>query len=110
MSEETIPVVFRVWVDRLSRYRQINTFALFPTEPADNCGNYCSSYSAAEQHSSADYHHCINQSRPAEHGEYVDLKPELERRGYALQVIQRATRKHHEQRRATVAALTVGAA
>lgn len=107
-SEITL-VVFRVWTDKLSRYRQINTFALFPTIHADNCGDCCSSYMTIGQHSSADYRYCINQSRPATPEEYVDLKTELECIGYTLQVIQRATRKHHKLRRA-IAALPVGAA
>jgi len=105
-KSETIPVVFRVWVDKLSSTRNIiETFALFPTIHADNTGNYCSSYSHIGQHSSADYFHCINKSRPATPDEYADLKAELERRGYILRVIQRAIRQHHNERRATVAAL-----
>ena len=109
-NTEITPVVFRVWIDKYSSDRGFEVFALFPTIYADNTGNYCSSYQHIGQHSSADYHHCINQSRPAAPEEYADLKAELERIGYTLQVIQWATHQHHEQRQATIAALTIDAA
>jgi hypothetical protein len=92
---ETIPVVFRVWID----YKDAEVFALFPTDFADSYGNYCGCYQHVGQYCSAYYHHCIRHSRPATPKEYADLKTELERIGYTLRVIQRASPIHHEARR-----------
>ncbi len=60
-----------------------------------------------DQHPSANYHYCINQSRPATPEEYADLKTELEGKGHTLRVIQQANYQHHEKRRQTATALTV---
>jgi len=74
-------------------------FALFPELPADAQGRYCTSYVHVGQHGSADYRHCIAHSRTATADEYADLFLELERRGYHLDVQQRATAMMHERRR-----------
>lgn len=100
---ETTLVVFRVWVDG----KDAEVFALFPTDFADNYGNHCGCYQLVGQHCSADYHHCIQHSRPAKPGEYADLKTELEHIGYTLRVIRRASYYHHEKRRQEAAALRV---
>ena len=60
MNRTKDPVVIRVW-----KGNPDDVFALFPTDPADNYGRYCTSYQHVGQHSSADYGHCIRQSRPA---------------------------------------------
>lgn len=87
------PVVFRVWPEG-------DVFTLFPTIHADNYGRYCSSYQHIGQHGAADYDHCIKYSRPATEAEAAPLLRELEGRGYKLQPIARASRQHHEARRA----------
>ena len=86
-------VVIRVW-----RNDPDDVFALFPTDPADNFGRYCTSYQHVGQHSSADYHHCIRNSRPATRREAVPLLTELRRIGYRPHVLKRATGRHHDQR------------
>ncbi len=95
-----IPVVFRV-----GNGANDDVFALFPTDCADNTGNYCGCYQHIGQHCAADYHRCIQDSRPAKPTEYADLKTELERIGYTLRVIRRASPAHHEARRQESAAL-----
>jgi hypothetical protein len=94
MSEATTPIVFRVW-----NAAPKDVFALFPTDPADNYGHYCTSYQHIGQHSSADYQGCIYNSRPATAAEAAPLLRELVGRGYLPRVIHRATRKHHDTRR-----------
>lgn len=93
-----IPVIFR-------KDRTGDVFALFPTDCADNTGRYCGCYQHVGQHCSADYDHCIRNSRPATPAEYADLKTELERIGYTLRVIRRASYAHHEARWQEAAAL-----
>lgn len=93
-----VPVVFR-------KDRTGDIFALFPTECEDYTGRYCGCYQHVGQHCSADYFGCIQDSRPATPAEYADLKTELERIGYTLRVIRRASPAHHEARRQEAAAL-----
>jgi hypothetical protein len=89
---ETTIVVFRMDKEGI-------VFALFPELPADNYGTYCTCYQHIGQHCSADYHGCIQFSRPANPDEYAGLLIELERRGYHVEVRQRATPVMHERRR-----------
>lgn len=95
MSDEITPVVFRRWRDTKS------VFALFPTLPSDYEGFYCDSYEHIGQHGGADYIGCVHASKPVSLDEAADLKRELERIGYRLNVIKRASWKHHEVRRET---------
>jgi hypothetical protein len=74
-------------------------FALFPELPSDNQGFYCTAYQHIGQHCAADYHGCIAHSQTAKLNEYADLLIELERRGYHVDVRQRATPTMHERRR-----------
>lgn len=74
-------------------------FALFPELPADTHGHYCTAYQHFGQHCAADYQGCIAASDSASPEEYHDLFEELEKRGYALVVKQRATPEMHERRR-----------
>jgi len=94
----TMPVVFR-------KDRTGDIFALFPTDAADCTGRYCGCYQHVGQHCSADYFACIQNSQPATPTEYADLKTELERIGYTLRVIRRASYAHHEARWQEAAAL-----
>ena len=91
--QEKDPVVIRVW-----KGDPDDVFALFPTDPADNYGRYCTSYQHIGQHGSADYYHCIRNSRPAKKAEARPLLTELRRIGYRPRVLKRAARRHHDQR------------
>jgi hypothetical protein len=90
------PVVIRVW-----KGDSDDVFALFPTDPADNYGRYCTSYQHVGQHGSADYDHCIRNSRPASRREAAPLLTELRRIGYRPHVLRRASRRHHDERLST---------
>jgi len=92
-QEPILPVVIRVWKDDPD-----DVFALFPTDPADIDGRYCGCYQHVGQHGSADYYHCIRNSRPATHREAAPLLAELRRIGYRPHVLQRASRRHHDER------------
>jgi len=96
MNRTKDPVVIRVW-----KGEPDDVFALFPTDPADNYGRYCTSYQHVGQHSSADYGHCIRQSRPATRREAAPLLKELRTIGYRPRVLKRAARRHHDQRLST---------
>jgi hypothetical protein len=96
MSKPIDPVVIRVW-----KGDPDDVFALFPTDPADIYGHYCTSYQHVGQHGGADYYHCIRNSRPATKAEARPLLAELRRIGYRPRVLQRAARRHHDQRLAT---------
>jgi len=101
-NEPITPVIFRVWQEKyvpgqLPGHRDKEVFALFPTLPADCNGYYCTTYVHLGQHSSANYHRCIDHSCPAKPEEYAELKAELERIGYRLKVYKRATYAMHQQ-------------
>lgn len=83
---EVTKVVFRVWK------KQGTVLALFPEQPDDVLGKYCSSYEHIGQHGGADYVHCIQATRPATPEEYADLKAELESIGYNLKIVKRYQR------------------
>ena len=89
---ETTIVIFRM-------DREGIVFALFPELPSDNYGNFCTAFEHIGQHCAADFHGCIANSRPVKAGKYGELCDELERRGYHLEVHQRATGVMHERRR-----------
>jgi hypothetical protein len=86
-------VVFRKWRDGFG------VIALFPEIPADLYGYYCESYESIGQHSGADYHGVIMNTRPASTAESTDLAEELRIIGYDLRAIKRASQHHHEKRR-----------
>lgn len=89
---ETTIVIFRM-------DREGIVFALFPELPSDTYGSDCTAYQHVGQHCAADFQGCVAQSRPAKADEYADLFEELERRGYHLQVHQKASAVMHERRR-----------
>jgi hypothetical protein len=95
MTENT-KVIFRKW------RKEGGVLALFPEIPADIQGNHCQSYEAIGQHGAADYDLCIRRTRPASPGEYQDLKKELEKIGYQLEVVERITPAMIEARRRAV--------
>jgi hypothetical protein len=76
-----------------------NCFALMPGEASSVVNpNECSCYQAMGGHSGADYAGCIQSSRPASPEEYADLKTQMERMGYVIKVIERGSRRLHDQR------------
>jgi len=92
------PVIFRKW-----REQPQTILALFPTEPGDISGVFCSCYEHVGQHGSADYHGCVARTTPATTTEYSELLTELKSYGtgqeYAdLKVFHRATRAMHDAR------------
>ncbi len=97
MSDKSTPVTLVVF----RRWRDIGTLiALFPDQPADYQGRYCDAYEHVGQHGGADYHGVIEATKPVSDDEAADLIRELERIGYRLRPIKRASYKHHEARRA----------
>jgi hypothetical protein len=83
-------------------------FALFPEEPSDNCGNYCSCYQHLGGHGGADYHKCINASTPATPREFESLSQLLHNMGYFLTVYSRASDKMHARRRRKAKQIVLG--
>ena len=89
MAEPLTPVVFRI--------EDGEVYALFPTLP---CGNHCCvSYQSSIQHSGANYHTCIEESKPAPLDATLDLIQELKARGYRLRPVLRASPAMHNERR-----------
>ena len=60
--------------------------AVFPYEIADRQGN-CTCYAHTGQHSACSYDYVLKETKPCKN--YSDLKSELERIGYNLEVITR---------------------
>jgi len=92
-------VVFRRWRDTK------DIFALFPESPSDYEGYYCDSYQTIGGHGGADYSRCIHATDPVTVVEAADLIRELERIGYRLKPIKRASWRIHEARRNTAKSL-----
>ncbi len=90
-SHGTTKVVFRKWPDG-------SILALFPEVPAVSLAGTCSSYEHVGQHGGAHYQSCMQRTKPATAPEYADLKAELEKLGYCLQVVKRATQRDHNNR------------
>jgi hypothetical protein len=88
-------VVFRKWRD------SGDLIALFPEIPADIFGDFCEAYEHVGQHGEADYWGVIQATTPVALEDAADLAEELERIGYNLRPIQRASCHHHEKRRQT---------
>ena len=93
-KEKTI-VVFRRWNSGFG------IIALFPEHPSDYQGFFCDSYEHIGQHGGADYHGIIQASTPATRQEYADLKQELTRLGYRLEIRTRTSPELHQRRIAT---------
>lgn len=79
---DVVPVVFRKWPNG-------ELMALFPTLEHDR--HHCMSYEHVGQHGGADYTGCIARTDAAKPDEYAELKSELERIGYKLDVRTRFT-------------------
>lgn len=92
-STPTVPVVLRAWKP------DGELLALFPTLPANLNGDLCDSYGFCDGQSGADYHGCIRQSHPVDSaGVRRELIQRLERLGYRLRVVKRATQAMHDER------------
>ena len=72
--------------------------ALFPEEPADRAGDFCTSYMHTGQHSAASPS-LPGATRPATPEEIAPLKAELESIGYALDIRQNVSFQMHRTRR-----------
>jgi hypothetical protein len=92
-------VVFRKWRDTN------DVIALFPELPADLYGEYCDAYEHVGQHGGADFHGVIQKTTPCSAEQAADLAAELQRIGYRLRPIRRASRVHHDARRQLAADL-----
>lgn len=90
---QTVKVVFRKWRDTG------DVIALFPELPSDIYGRFCESYEHVGQHGGADYHGVVRQTFPATPEESAALSVELNRIGYRLMPLSRASWRHHERRR-----------
>jgi hypothetical protein len=84
LSEKTT-VIFRKWPDG-------SIIALFPEDIADMEGN-CTAYMHIGQHGAADYSSVIERTKPVHTKEFMELKKELETRGYNMNVMQKWIRK-----------------
>ena len=87
-DSETTRVVFRRW----KAANGGTVLALFPYERETRPGD-CSSYEHVGQHGAANYLNCIAGTVPAMSNEpdVIELRRELERIGYNLRVIRRAS-------------------
>ncbi len=91
MNEEITRVVFRKWPEgKVEGVRAGRIFALFPEIPAGHPGHQCQSYEQGK-HRAVVYDLCIRTSRPASPNDYANLKAELEKIGYRLEVVTRIT-------------------
>lgn len=88
------------------RKDEFAVFALFPEIPHDRQGIFCTTYQHIGQHSGADYHHCIQTSKPASEDEYRNLATELRRVGYTLDIRKRASCAMRRQCRETARGAT----
>ena len=93
--EDKTDVIFIFWDDE---YISDRIDALFPGLAGDMNPSTCLCYSHVGQHSAADLDYMLSINRLANESEYSDLKRELEQIGYRLNIIDKPTEKHKEQR------------
>lgn len=94
---DKIVVIFRKFNDNG------DVIALFPEIPTGSHFDQCLSYMRLGQHAEADYTGVVQQSAPAEPGEYADLKRELELfYDYNLKIRSKISPKMRAARRAEV--------
>ena len=98
-SEPVTQVVFRRWRDTGG------IIALFPEISTDYLGRFCEAYEHVGQHGGADYHGVIGATKPVSTEDAAPLAHELERIGYRLKPIKRASWRIHEARRNTAKSL-----
>jgi hypothetical protein len=88
---EVVDVIFRV-------DREGEVFALFPGLAGTRELHTCTSYQHVGQHGSADLAFCMRSSRKATEDEYMPLMRELQRVGYAMNVVAKTSRRHAVER------------
>jgi len=93
MEKEKTIVIFRKW-----KCKEGGIIALFPEIASDSDGISCSSYEHIGQHGGAGYNYCISATRPAKPKEYDELKAELKRIGYKLEIRKKASRLSRRKR------------
>ncbi len=86
MQNEITRVVFRKWNEDMG-VKAGRIFALFPEIPAGDHWKQCQSYEQGQYGASKGWY--MRSTRPATPEEYVDLKEELEKMGYRLEVVRR---------------------
>lgn len=75
------------------KYKDGEIIALFPAERWNRHDNTCTSYVHVGQHGDADYDYVVYRTTLATPEEYADLKSELERIGYDLDIKKKYTRQ-----------------
>jgi len=93
-SIDKTKVLFRKWKDTG------DVTAMFPEVPSNLHGSECMAYEHFGQHGAAFPENVISHTSPATSEEYAELKVELERLGYVLEVRQRLTASMRERRQA----------
>jgi hypothetical protein len=94
MSEEKTKVVFRKWSNG-------DIIAMFPEIPYGMLRRYCVSYEHVGQHGATSPDTLTLLTTKPRPEEYAELKAELERIGYILEVRSRITSQMHAKRRAS---------
>ncbi len=94
-SGDVVPVIFKIETNPRS------VLAVFPAEPGTNSPYTCSCYAHMGQHATCDESYAAS-LKPAKPGEYADLKRELERIGYRLDVRSRFTKHDLAARKAAL--------
>ncbi len=84
-DSEITEMIFRV--DTTKDFKG-TIFAVFPYDVSDTSGRI-TTYQHVGQHSSGDYQTCLNTSRPANELESIELKTELEQRGYNIKIVKK---------------------
>ncbi len=98
MNTEKTVVVFRRWPKKEGG----GIIALFPYEPNDRFGIYCTAYGRDGGHSGADYRGLIYKTKPVKKTdpEVRSLIKELKRIGYNLEIRFRATNDFEKRKEA----------
>ena len=96
-NDDVVPVIFKIETGVIR-----SVLAVFPTEPGTNSPYTCSCYRHVGQHGWCD-ERSASDLKPAKPSEYADLKRELERIGYRLEVRSRFTRHDLETRKSILA-------
>ena len=97
MDTDKTDVIFVIWPDN-PEYIFDPVDALFPGLAGNMDPNTCLCYSHIGQHSAANLEYMLSITRLAKPSEYSDLKGELEQIGYSLNIIEKPTENHRNQR------------
>lgn len=97
MDTDKTDVIFVIWPDN-PEYIFDPVDALFPGLAGNMDPNTCLCYSHIGQHSAANLGYMLSITRLAKPSEYSDLRCELEGIGYELNIIEKPTENHRNQR------------